>query len=32
MLSCGFGYIVAIDTEQTAVSPSVDLSLTGRAA
>jgi hypothetical protein len=32
ILSCGFGYIVAIDTAQTAVSPSVDLSLTGRAA
>lgn len=32
VLSCGFGYIVAIDTEQTAVLPKVDLSLYARAA
>lgn len=32
VLSCGFGYIVAVDCEQTAKAPSVDLSLTARAA
>jgi hypothetical protein len=32
VLSCGFGYIVTIDSEQTATAPSLDLSLIGRAA
>lgn len=32
VLSCGFGYIVTVDSEQTATPPSVDLSLIGRAA
>jgi hypothetical protein len=32
VLSCGFGYIVAVDREQTAKAPWVDLSLTVRAA
>jgi hypothetical protein len=32
VLSCGFGYIVTVDCEQTAKAPSVDLSLTARAA
>ena len=31
VLSCGFSYIVAVDTEQTANLPSVDLSLFARA-
>lgn len=32
VLSCGFGYIVAVDTLQTAVMPKVDLSLYARTA
>jgi len=32
VLSCGFGYIVTVDMEQTAIMPSVSLSLFSRAA
>ena len=32
VLSCGFGYIVTVDTPQTATMPGVSLSLYSRAA
>ena len=32
VLSCGFGYIVAVDLPQTATMPTVDLSLYARVA